>query len=149
MKRRKGFALAAAIVAIVLIGVLISGVVFSSAQETHATGAQAIDQKVFAYTEGITTQAAALSPCPECDVMGVGSVIIRNPAPSPPLESTVFITRLDSAVFLVTGEGRMTRSGATILRRRLSIAVKVTRDSVGFSTSSPIAGDAWAVAWPM
>jgi hypothetical protein len=87
--------------------------------------------------------------CPECDLLPVGSVIIRNPAPSPPLESTVYITRLDSAVFLITGEGRISDSGASKTRRRVSIAVKITRDSLGAITSSRLSGDSWIAAYQM
>ena len=147
--KRPGFALAGAIVAVVLIGVLITGILFSASQETHATAAQVTDQKVLAYAELAATQAVALWQCPECDGMAPGSVIIRNPAPSPPLESTVFITRLDSALFLVTGEGRINGSGEPALRRRVSVAVKITRDSLGQASASRIDGASWTAAWQM
>ena len=149
MSRRPGFALAAALVGLVMIGVLITGVLFSAGQETHATAAELADQKVFAYAERAAVQAATAWECPECDGIGVGSVIIRNPAPSPPLESTVFITRLDSALFLVTGEGRITASGAASIRRRVSIAVTITRDSLGRASSSRIATVSWTPVWQM
>ena len=149
MRRRPAFALAAALLGLVLIGVLITGVLFSTAQETHATAAQVTDQKVFAYAELAAVQAAARWVCAECDGMGVGSVIIRNPAPSPPLESTVFITRLDSALFLVAGEGRISGSGEPALRRRVSVAVKITRDSLGRASATRIDGLSWTAAWQM
>jgi hypothetical protein len=147
--RRSGFALAAALAGLVLIGVLITGVLFSTSQETHATAAELIDQQVFAYAERAAVQAASAWECPECDGMGVGAVIIRNPAPSPPLESTVFVTRLDSALFLVTGEGRITGSGASAIRRRVSVAVKITRDSLGRASASRIEAASWTAAWRM
>lgn len=146
---RRGFALAAALVALVLIAVLVTGALFASSQESHATGAELDDQKVLAYAERSAVEAAGNWECPECDLLPVGSVIIRNPAASPPLESTVYITRLDSAVFLITGEGRITASGASKARRRVSIAVKITRDSLGAITSSRIDGDSWIAAYQM
>ena len=149
MKNRAAFALASALVAIVLIAVLVTGALFASSQESHSAGAELMDQKVFAFAERSALETAAGWTCPECDLLPVGSVIIRNPVPSPPLESTVYITRLDSAVFLVTGEGRITDSGASNVRRRVSIAVKITRDSLGVSSSSRIAGDAWIAAYQM
>lgn len=149
MRNRAGFALAAALLGIVLIGVLVTGILFSTSQESHATAAEIIDQKVFAYAERAATQAAMAWECLECDGIAVGSVIIRNPAPSPPLESTVFITRLDSALYLVTGEGRIAGSGAAAIRRRVSVAVKLARDSLGRASALRIESASWTAAWQM
>ncbi len=149
MKPRPAFALASALVALVLIAVLVTGALFASNQESHATRAELTDQKVLAFAERSALETAGNWTCPECDLLPVGSVIIRNPTPSPPLESTVYITRLDSAVFLITGEGRIDDSGASNVRRRVSIAVKITRDSLGTITSSRIKGDAWIAAYVM
>jgi hypothetical protein len=146
---RRGFALAAALVGLVLTGVLVIGVLFASSQETHASAAEIADQKAFEFAEHAAMTAAATWACPECDLLAVGGVIIRNPEPSPPLESTVYITRLDSAVFLVTGEGRIMESGIARVRRRVSIAVTVTRDSLGISTPRRIDGQSWSAAFPM
>ena len=149
MRARHAFALASALLALVLIAVLVTGALFASNQESHAAGAELLDQKVFSFAERSALQTAANWVCPECDLLPVGSVIIRNPVPSPPLESTVYITRLDSAVFLITGEGRIDDSGASNARRRVSIAVKITRDSLGTITSSRINGDSWIAAYQM
>jgi hypothetical protein len=146
---RRGFALAAALVALVLIGVLVTGVLFASSQETHASAAELADEKAFAFAERAATTAAGIWVCPECDLLGVGAVIIRNPEPSPPLESTVYITRLDSALFLVTGEGRIMESGVARIKRRVSIAVTVTRDSLGIAAARRIDGQSWSAAFTM
>jgi hypothetical protein len=66
-----------------------------------------------------------------------------NPPTDPPLESTLFITRLDSAVFLVVGEGRMTSSGAVRIRRRIAVAVKIARDAQGVEHASRVSEQAW------
>ena len=92
MRARAGFALAAALIGVVLIGVLITAVLFSTSQESQATAAELIDQKVFTYAERAATQAATAWECSGCDGIAVGSVIIRNPAPSPPLESTMVLS---------------------------------------------------------
>lgn len=147
--KRSGFALASALVALVLVAVLVTGALFASSQESRSSGAQLDDQKVFAFAERSALETAANWTCPECDLLPIGSVIIRNPAAPPPLESTIYITRLDSAVFLVTGEGRISGPGASKVRRRVSIAVKITRDSLGMSSSSRIAGDSWIAAYQM
>lgn len=149
MRTRTGFALVAAIVALVLIGVLVTSGLFASTQESHSTGAELADQQTAAFAERAAILAVSGWSCPECDLLGVGSVFIRNPAASPPLESTVFITRLDSALYLVTGEARLIRSGAVLLRRRVSIAVKTARDSLGTVRASRIDGDSWAALYQM
>src|SRR5215217_4998171 len=149
MMGRHGFALATALVAIVLIAVLVTAALFASNEETHASAAELADEKAFAYAERAAVHAAGSWACAECDVMTVGSVIIRNPVPLPPLESTVFITRLDSALFLITGEGRIIDSGGARVRRRVSIAVKTSRDSLGVTTATPLRGQYWTAAYPM
>jgi hypothetical protein len=146
---RRGFALATALVAIVLIAVLVTVALFASIQETHATAAQVADEKALEFAELAVIQASANWVCPECDEMPVGSVIIRTPVPSPPLESTVYITRLDSALFLVTGEGRLMESGVARVKRRVSIAVTTSRDSLGVSTSRRLRGESWSANYQM
>src|SRR5512138_869829 len=149
MKSRPAFALAAAIVALVLIAVLVTGVLAASGDEARATRAEILDQKAFSFAERVAFTSAMEWQCPECDLLSVGSVIIRNPSSSPPLESTVYITRLDSTLFLVTGEGRIVEAGTPRVRRRVSVAVKITRDSLGAPRSSRIDGESWAAAWQM
>ena len=149
MRARHAFALASALLALVLIAVLVTGALFASNQESHSTGAELAEQQTAAFAERAAILAVTGWSCPECDLLAVGSVFIRNPVASPPLESTVFITRLDSALFVVTGEARLTRSGAVTVRRRVSIAVKTARDSLGATRASRIAGDSWAVAYQM
>jgi len=149
MKTQRGFALLSAIVALVLIAVLVTGAPYASSQESHSAGAELADQKLLSFAERAAVETASNWVCPGCDLLAAGSVIIRNSASSPPLESTVYITRLDSAVFLVTGEARIMSSGAQISRRRVSIAVKITRDSLGVFSASRIRGDSWIVAYQL
>ena len=144
---RRGFALASALVALVLIGVLVTGALFASTQETHASAAQLADEKAFAFAERAAVNASSSWACPECDVLPVGSVIIRIPEPSPPLESTVYITRLDSALFLVTGEGRIVESGVPRISRRVSIVLKLSRDSLGVIKTQRIDGESWSATY--
>jgi hypothetical protein len=149
MKRRAAFALVAALAAIVIIAVLVTGALFASNQETHAVSAEVLDQQASAYAERSALLAIAGWECPECDGLQAGEVIIRSPAPAPPLESTVYITRLDSALFLVTGEGRIMRAGAPRLRRRISIVVSTSRDTLGVPRAARVSGDAWAANYQM
>lgn len=149
MMGRRGFALVTALVSLILIGVLVTAALFASTQETHASAAELADEKVFAYAERAAVMSAATWVCPECDLMGIGSVIIRNPEASPPLESTVYITRLDSALFIVTGEGRIVESGVARVRRRVSVAVTTSRDSLGVTRAHLTGGEYWSAAYQM
>jgi hypothetical protein len=149
MKARAAFALAAALIAIVLIAAMVTGAVFAANQETSATAAEVADQQASAYAERAATLAAAFWACSECDAMPVGSVLVRSPISDPPLESTVYVTRLDSALFFVTAEGRIVSSSTVRARRRISIAVRISRDSSGVSRASRVSEQAWFAAFQM
>ncbi len=149
MKSRPAFALAAALVTIVLIAVLVTGALFATHQETSATAAEILDQQASAYAERAALLTIAYWSCGECDALPVGSVIVRSPSSDPPLESTVYVTRLDSALFVVTAEGRIVSSSTVRLRRRISIAVGLSRDAAGVSRASRVSEQAWSAAYQM
>lgn len=149
MKLRSGFVLAFVMIAIVLIAVLVTGAMFAANQETSATAAEILDQQASAYAERAATQTVAAWDCASCDSMAVGSVLVRGPAADPPLESTVYVTRLDSALFLVTAEGRVVSYSATRLSRRVSIVVTISRDTTGASRASRVSEQAWTAVYRM
>jgi len=149
MTRRNGFALAAALLAVVLIAVLVTAAFFAASQETHATAAQVLDQQASAYAERAALLTVANWRCPECDALPAGSVLVRRPQSDPPLESTVYVTRLDSAVFLVTGEGGTASSSPSPLKRRVSVVIAITRDSAGVSHAARVREQAWSAAYQM
>jgi len=149
MSSRAGFALAAALIAVVLIAAMVTGALFAAHQETSATAAEVIDQQAGAYAERSALLTIAYWVCAECDAMQVGSVIVRSPATDPPLESTVYVTRLDSALFLVTAEGRIVSSSTVRARRRISVAVGTSRDSSGVSRAFRVSEQAWSSAYQM
>lgn len=149
MRPRSAFALIAALTAIVIIAVLVTGALFASNQETHAVGAEVLDQQASAYAERVAWVTVSEWQCAECDAVTAGGVIIRSPAPASPFESTVYITRLDSALFLVTGEGRIMNAGAARVRRRISIVVSTSRDTTGAWRATRVSGDSWAANYQM
>jgi type II secretory pathway pseudopilin PulG len=100
---RKGFALAAALLAVVLIGGLVAGVLFATTEETRA-GAVVVEREVAlnacesAIAMTITDPGLRLP-----DSIGVGGTIsghIRGFGP----EIIVYITRLDSALYSIVAE---------------------------------------------
>ena len=149
MRARAAFALAAALIAIVLIAAMVTGAVFAANQETSATAAEVADQQASSYAERAATLTVAFWACGGCDAMQVGSVLVRSPISDPPLESTVYVTRLDSALFLVTAEGRIVSSSTVRARRRISVAVRISRDSAGVSRALRVTEQAWFAAYQM
>lgn len=102
-QRRRGFALAAAVLAVVLIAALIAGVLFAITEETRA-GASGVEREVAlnacesAIAMTITDPALRLP-----DSIGVaGTVSGRVGGLGPP--TIVYITRLDSALYSVVAE---------------------------------------------
>ena len=146
---RRGFALAAALMALVLVVVMITGALFASSQETHASEAEMLEARASAYAERAVLTKIDSWDATECDALAPGAVIIANPPADPPLESTVYITRLDSAVFLVVGEGRIASGGPPRVRRRIAIAVKIARDAQGVVHAMRVSEQAWTALYQM
>ena len=125
--RRRGFALAAALLAVVLIAALIAGVLFATAEETKA-GAAGVERELAlnacesAIAMTITDPALRLP-----DSIGVaGAVSGRLGGPGP--STIVYITRLDSALYSVVAETVADSSTGPSLR-------------VGVVVNASIAGD--------
>lgn len=149
LKGRRGFALAAALMAVVLIAMMITGILFAMSQETHAGEAEVLDARVVAYAERMVLKQIDSWNAASCDGLPPGSVLIENPPADLPLESTVYITRLDSAVFLVVGEGRIASSGAVRVRRRIAIAVRIARDAQGVEHALRVSEQAWTALYQL
>lgn len=149
MRRPLGFALPVALAAIVLIAALATAALFASNQEALATRWDILDQQASAYAERCALRAIARWSCGGCDALAPGGVISETQAPDPPLESTVFITKLDSALYLVVGEGRVTSAGAIRIRRRVAITVRTARDSLGVPRAFPLHPHSWSAVYGM
>ena len=149
MRRRFGFALPVALAAIVLIAALATAGLFSSNQESLATRWDVLDHQASAYAEKSALATIAGWSCAGCDDLVRGGVLSETQAPDPPLESTVFITKLDSALYLVVGEGRVTSAGAARIRRRVAITVRTARDSLGVPRAFPLHPHSWSAVYGM
>jgi hypothetical protein len=147
--KRKGFALAVALMALVLIAVMITGALFATTQETRSAAAELMDNEASAYAEMAALRAIGAWNGPTCDALAVGAVLLESPPAQPPLESAVYITRLDSALFLVVGEGRISARGVSSLRRRVAITVRTVRDTSGTSSAVPLSEHAWVTLYQM
>jgi hypothetical protein len=150
MKGNAGFALPAALACIVLIASLATALAFAAGQETSATRAAVLDQQALLYAERGALATIAAWDAGKCDSMAVGTVILVTPEPHPPLESSVYITRLDSALYLVVGEARVvTFAGATRVRRKVAITVRADRDSLATTRAIPLHPYSWNPIYEM
>ena len=144
-----GFVLPMAVACLVLLATMAAAAVFATGQESSATRAQIMDQQAVSYAERSAMLAIEAWPCGSCDSLAVGSVFMESPAAHPPLESTVYTTRLDSALFLVVAEARVTGAGGTRVTRRISIAVRTARDSLGQVRAFPLHPYSWTAVYGM
>jgi hypothetical protein len=139
--RRRGFALAAALLAVVLIAALIAGVLFATAEETKA-GAAGVERELAlnacesAIAMTITDPAVRLP-----DSIGVaGAVSGRVGGPGP--ATIVYITRLDSALYSVVAE-TVADSGSTGPSLRVGVVVNASIAGDHSITIVPISERSW------
>lgn len=149
LPRRHGFALPAALACLVLIGVLATSALFASSQEAHSSRLELLDQQASAYAERSARMAIEAWNAESCDSLAVGGVLMMTGPADPPLGSTVYTTRLDSSLYLVVAEGRVISAGATRLSRRIAIAVRTSRDSLGQVRAVPLNPQSWAAIYQM
>ena len=138
---RKGFALAAALLAVVLIGALVAGVLFATTEETRA-GAVGVDREVAlnaceaAIAMTLTDPGLRLP-----DSIGVeGTLSSRVGGPGP--EIIVYITRLDSTIYAIVAES-VPELGSAGGARRIGVVVRVSVAADSSVTIDPISERPW------
>lgn len=123
MVSRRGFVLVAALVALIVIALLITGAFFASGQDFAVTRAELRDQQVFAYAEYAAAHALENWDASARTLMSIGQTqTVQSPADSP-FESTVLVTRLDTLIYAITAEARIRAVDASGLKRRVGITV--------------------------
>ena len=139
---REGFALAAALLAIVLIGAIVAGVLFATTEETRA-GAIGVAREVAlnacesAIVLTITDPGVTLP-----DSIGVAEAISRR-VDGPGLLVTVYITRLDSALYSIVAETAAMPPDKG-RKRRLGIVAKASVAADHSITIDPISERPWS-----
>ncbi|MFN2602313.1 MAG: hypothetical protein ABR582_06095 [Gemmatimonadaceae bacterium] len=119
--------LVAALVALVVIALLITGAFFASGQDFAVTRAQLRDQQVFAYAEYAAAHALENWDAAARELMSIGQTQTAQSTTDSPLESTVLVTRLDSLIYAITSEARIVTVDGTGLKRRIGITVLTSR----------------------
>lgn len=138
---RKGFALAAALLAVVLIGALVAGVLFATTEETKA-GAVGVDREVAldaceaAIAITITDPGVRLP-----DSIGVEGTLSSHIIGLGP-DIIVYITRLDSTMYSILA-GSAAELGSAGGAHRIGIVVRGSIAADSSVTIDPISERPW------
>ena len=139
---RKGFALAAALLAVMLIGALVGVVVFAATEETRTGSVIAGRETAFRAAESALEITIAGLGASSGDTAGIiGTKSRRLDGLGAPV--VVYITRLDSSLFWVVADagGEISLSG---VRRRIGVVVKTSAGADRSITIGRISDRAWS-----
>lgn len=143
---RRGFALTAALIGVVLIGALITGAFIATTEETRISGNAVSRESALESAESaVESQLSAWSQA-RADSQPIGSIRATSGGGSG-AATTTWQVRLDSAVFLIAGESRSadeTAGHSPMVRRRIGILVRTGTDSAGHVALSIFDKRAWA-----
>jgi hypothetical protein len=143
LKPRKGFALVAAITAIVVIGALITGIFFASTQEYRIGSNTLLQARALTSAEYglnvILAQDGTVAPDSGWNMnwntaLGAGQVVTRRYLPKDGSVDTVRLTRLDAKSFFLMSEGRAGVVGnpRAQARRRVGALVRLITPQINF-----------------
>jgi hypothetical protein len=137
---RKGFALIAAVLAIVLIGALVAGAMFATTEETKVGSAGIARDMALIAAESALASAVTTSALPTR--IGIGGMTSRrSELGGRPVN--VYVTRLDSTIYWFVAESAAdaSHSGA---QRRVGILVAAHSQADSSISISPISERAWS-----
>lgn len=125
--RRRGFALAAALLALLLISALVTGVFFAATEETKIGATSAERQLALSVAESaVETTIASWNP-DSLDPIGV-SATRTTVVDAAGMSARVHITRLDPTLYAIVADA-FTPAGGSRVSRRIGIVVKVQRSA--------------------
>ncbi len=139
---RRGFALAAALLAIMIIGALLASLFFAVTEETRATAATSRRDRALAAAESAIEMGIdrlATQP-PDQSSIGTGH---SQPVVVEGLPAVVHTTRLDSTLFWVVGVVGDARDPSAVARR-IGVLVAAAADSSGSIRIVRIPERAWS-----
>ena len=141
-EHRSGFALVAALLAIVLIGALVAGAMFATTEETRVTTTGAARELALATAESAIASLVSDANVARPTEVGVAGVISGTGQISG-RPATLYLTRLDSTIYWVVAEAAADplHSGA---RRRIGMLVTTERRPDGTISLNPISERAWS-----
>lgn len=147
MKGRAGFILVAALVAIVIIALLITGALFASGQDLAVSRNEIRDQQALGTAEFAIARALESWDSPARESMRSGQTAQLAAVSAGYFESTVFVTRLDTALYAVVARSRMSSAEGSGLRRSVGIVVQTIRDGAPVSPPLRVSEQAWTALY--
>ena len=140
---RRGFILVAALVALVIIALLVTGAFFASGQEVIVSRNELRDQQAFSFAEYGAAKALESWTASQ-DSMTVGQVLRLGTITRGVMQSDAIVTKLDTALYLVSADGRMSSGDAPGLRRRVGILVRTIESGAPANPPVRVSGQAWS-----
>lgn len=139
---RRGFALVAALLAILLIGALVTGAMLATTEETRAGATGVSRELALMAAESAVTALVSEASMMRPNEVGLGGAVSESTQISG-RTVTLYLTRLDSTLYWVVAEAAADprRSGA---RRRIGMLVTSEVRSNGTTSISPISERAWS-----
>ena len=139
---RKGFVLVAVLIAIVLIGAIAASVIFATTEDTRAGSAGIARDMALIATESaiaVTLGDPGLALPSPIGVAGTVSHRLDEDGSA----VTIYITRLDSAIYWIVADAvpDRARSGA---RRRIGVLVTAVKRDDGFMAIDPVSERYWS-----
>lgn len=141
---RRGFVLVAALVALVIIALLVTGAFFASGQEVIVARNELRDQQAFSFAEYGAAKALESWNTAASDSMTAGQTQRLGTLSRGFLQSDAIVTKLDTALYFVTADGRTSSADTPGLRRRVGILVRTIRDGVQANPPVRVSGQAWS-----
>jgi type II secretory pathway pseudopilin PulG len=124
-RRQAGFALAAALLALLLISALVTGVIFAATEETRVGAASSERQVALLNAESAIELAIAGWSPDSAGAIGIG-VTTTAATGGMGMRATLHITRLDSTLYWLVADAAGPSPGSRV-SRRIGIVVKVLK----------------------
>src|SRR5687768_6330093 len=140
---RRGFILVAALVALVIIALIITGAFFASGQELVVARNELRDQQAFSYAEYSAAKALERWNAAARDSMSTGETQRLAALSRGLLQSEVFVTKLDTALYLIAADGMVRSADAAALRRSVGVVVRTLRNGTPVNPPFRVSGQAW------
>jgi hypothetical protein len=139
---RDGFALVAALLAIVLIGALVAGAMFATTEETRVGAAGGARDVALISAESAIASLVSEASVTRPEDVGVPGVVSQTTMMSG-RSVTLYVTRLDSTIYWVVAEAAADPSRSRA-RRRIGLLVTTQPRPDGTMSISPISERAWS-----
>jgi type II secretory pathway pseudopilin PulG len=144
--QRDGFALVAALVAVILLGALIAGAFVASTEESRVSLNAELTERSLNAAESAAEGDAAGWAAQQSDSLLVGQRKSRSWT-ADGMQLTTTLIRLNGTLFLLSGEATgidHSASGVPMIRRRIGILLRRLADSTGHGSLLRLEERAWS-----